>query len=560
MTSLDLDRLTAGWRGPALAAFVALLASLPGLIAMPPLDRTEARFAQATAQMLESGDWTESRFQDRATHEFSPAVHWLQGLSVATASSQEARAIWAYRIPSLLGAMLAAAGCVIGARRFWGDRRGVAAGITLASSLILSTEGFIAKSDALLCACVTLAMVALSRLYEQGREDERLEKRWKLVFWAALAASVLVKGAVGPVIVGLTLATLAIWDRKSAWMARLGWAWGLILILAAVGPWAVAVTVVSDGDFWRGASAQMWRALGGADRYVGAPGYHLAASPLLFFPGSLLLIAGAWAGWKQRRETGPRFALAWLLPAWLMFELTPGKLPHYVLPLYPALAWLVAAALSQNLSRVALWGGIVLSAIAALAWSAISIWLLGQYGDASDQIYVSIAVVCLLGAVFIGGWFMRNREVITALMITCALGVLAHAALSVGLAPHLKGLWPMRNLVRSLDRVGLDPRQGLVPGPVAIAGFSAPSAVFLLGTETELGDAEDAARAVAQGRPAAVEERARDAFNQALARHGVKAVPAGTVKGYDYTRGQPISLTVYRPGPPPGRRPEESAP
>ena len=51
-----LGRWSRGWRGPAVAAFVAFLAGLPGLIAVPPLDRDEARFAQATAQMLESRD------------------------------------------------------------------------------------------------------------------------------------------------------------------------------------------------------------------------------------------------------------------------------------------------------------------------------------------------------------------------------------------------------------------------------------------------------------------------------------------------------------------------
>ena len=477
-------------------------------------------------------------------------MHWLQGLSVATVSSEEARAIWAYRIPSLLAAMLAAAATAWGARHFWGPRQGVAAGVVLASSLLLSTLGFMATADALLCACVTFAMLALSRLYSAGREGERLERRWKLMFWGALAASVLVKGGVGPLIVGLTLAALAVWDRKAQWMSRLGWVWGLILILAAAGPWALAVTVASDGDFWRGAAGQLWQAVGGGGRFHGWPGYHTALSPLLFFPGTLLLIAAGVSAWKRRHETGVRFALAWLLPAWILFELTPGKLPHYVLPLYPALAWLVAAALSRNLSRAALWGGIGLSAVVALAWSGVAVWLLGQYGDPSDQIYVSIALVCLLASVSIGAWLMLQREVITALMLTCALGVLAHVALSAGLAPHLKQLWPTRTLVRALHRAELDPRQGLVAGPVAIAGFSAPSAVFLLGSETEMGNVTDAAGAIADSRPAVVEDRQRDALNRALVVAGVKAVPVATVRAYDYVRGDPISLTIYRPGPP----------
>ena len=548
-----MDRLTAGWRGPLMAALVALLACLPGLIAMPPLDRAEARFAQATSQMIESGDLTEPRFQDRAVHDMGPAVHWLQAATGAAFGAADSREIWPYRIPSLLAAMLAAAACAWGAAVFWGAKRGAVAGIVLASSLMLSTLDFMATGDALLCALITVAMAALARLYAAGREGERLRRRWKLVFWSALAASVVVKGAIGLVIVGLTLATLAIGDRKAGWMKRLGWAWGGILILAAAGPWAIAVTVATDGDFWRGATHQVWRAVGGTGRFLGFPGYHLAFSPLLFFPGSLLMVAAAVSAWERREETGVRFALAWLLPAWLLFELTPGKLPHYVLPLFPAIAWLVAAALTQTLSRAALIGGIVLSAAAAIAWSGVAVWLLSQYGDPSDQIWASIAVLCLIAGVFIGGWFMLSREVITALMITCALGLVAHAALSAGLAPHLKKLWPSSTLVRAMHRENLDPRQGLVAGPVAVAGYRAPSLVFLLGAETELGTPEDAARAVAEGRPAVVEERATDAFLRALARRGLKAQPATTVKGYDYVRRDPISLTVYRPGPPPGR-------
>lgn len=555
MTRLDPDRLTAGWRGPLLAALVAFLACLPGLAAMPPLDRAESRFAQITSQMVETGDLTEARFQDRRAHDVSPLAHWLQAASAAGLKATETRAIWPYRLPSILAAMLAAAACAWGAAAFWGGQRGTVAGVVLASSLLLSTMGFMATADALLCATVMLAMAALSRIYADARVGRPPRTRHRLVFWAALAASVLLKGLVGPLIVGLTLATLAIWDRKAAWIGRLGWVWGLLLMLAAAGPWALAVTVATDGEFWSGAMAQLWRALGGGGRFLGLPGYHLALSPMLLFPATLLMVAAAVSAWKRRDETGIRFALAWLVPAWILFELTPAKLPHFVLPLYPAIAWLIAAALTQVLSRTALIGGIVLSALAAIAWCVASVWLLGQYGDPSDQIWVSIAIVCLLAGVFIGGWFMLNREVITALMITCTLGVLAHAALSAGLVPHLKRLWPSSTVVRTMNRADLNPRQGLVPGPVAVAGYRAPSLVFLLGAETELGDAEAAALAVAEGRPAIVEEKATEAFLRALAAQGLKAAPLATLRGYDYVRGDPISLTIYRPGPPRSARP-----
>src|SRR3954451_13949049 len=136
----ELARLSRGWRGPALAAFVRFLAGLPGLLAVPPLDRDEARFAEATAQMLESRDFVVIRYQDEPRFKKPVGIHWLQAASVSLFSSAEARDIWAYRIPSLLGAMLAAAVCAWGARAFFGAEAGLFAGAMLGATLLLSTE------------------------------------------------------------------------------------------------------------------------------------------------------------------------------------------------------------------------------------------------------------------------------------------------------------------------------------------------------------------------------------------------------------------------------------
>jgi len=80
-------------------------------------------------------------------------------------------------------------------------------------------------------------------------------------------------------------------------------------------------------------------------------------------------------GVKARLGTGARFALCWLIPAWLVFELAPTKLPHYTLPLYGALAWLMAAAMSQPIGRVSRIMGAGLSILAGGALAAsLSPW------------------------------------------------------------------------------------------------------------------------------------------------------------------------------------------
>jgi hypothetical protein len=82
---------------------------------------------------------------------------------------------------------------------------------------------------------------------------------------------------------------------------------------------------------------------------------------------------------------------------------------------------------------------------------------------------------------------------------------------------------------------------------VAVAGYAEPSLVFQVGTNTGLGDAKDAAEALASGRAAVVESREQAAFRQALARAGVRPVEVGRVAGLNYSNGDETELTVYAP-------------
>src|ERR1700752_1662377 len=86
-----------------LLAGLCLLLYLPGLAAIPPLDRDEARFAQATRQMLETGDFLRIRFQDEARNNKPAGIYWLQAAAVSVSSTPQSNAIWPYRVPSLLG-------------------------------------------------------------------------------------------------------------------------------------------------------------------------------------------------------------------------------------------------------------------------------------------------------------------------------------------------------------------------------------------------------------------------------------------------------------------------
>ncbi|MDP3080244.1 MAG: glycosyltransferase family 39 protein [Brevundimonas sp.] len=547
MTPSDLDRYIAGWRGPLLAALVALLAGLPALMLLPPLDRDESRYAQATSQMLETGDFVDIRFQDDPRWKKPVGIYWMQAVAVAVTSSVENRDIAPYRIPSILGAMLAAAACAWAGAAMFGQRAGFLAGAILGATFLLSTEAGIAKTDAMLCGSVTLAMAGLARIYLATRAGEVPIRPHKLMFWLGLGLSILIKGPIGLIVVGPAMIALSVWDRDVSWLKRLGWGWGLPLVALIVGPWAIAITIATDGGFWTEAiGGDLAPKIAGGDEGHGVmPGFYLLIAPLLFFPATLLLPAALSAGWHRRTEPAIRFLICWLVPAWLIFELTPTKLAHYTLPTFGALALLAAAALTRPVGKASRYAGAGLTIAVGALLAVASVWLLTEYGRSTAQTWATITIVFAILAGLIGAFLMLHRAAMTAVIASIALGVVAHGALA-GTLRQLRPLSVAPQLEKVLMAANLHPRQGRA-GPIAVTGFHEPSLVFLTGRETELTDAAGAARALAEGRPVIVEARDADAFRAAAAELGVTGRVVGEVDGHNYSKGDDVSLTVYAP-------------
>src|ERR1700722_2562463 len=202
-------------RAVGLLVLCGFLLFLPGFFSIPPIDRDEARFAQATKQMVESGDLVDIRFQDDVRYKKPVGIYWLQAAAVETASAlgvprAQAR-IWLYRVPSLIGAIFA--------------------GLLLGSSVLLGVEARLAKTDAMLLLTVVAAMGALARVYlswQRGEDPVHPPWAWPAIFWTALAGGILLKGPLILMFVGLTIVTLAILDRSANWIWRLRPVWGLM--------------------------------------------------------------------------------------------------------------------------------------------------------------------------------------------------------------------------------------------------------------------------------------------------------------------------------------------
>jgi len=557
-----IDRLAAGWRAWAIVALVALIAGLPGLARLPVMDRDEARYAQATTQMLETGDYVRINVQDTERNKKPIGIHWMQAASVALLSDAEARAIWAYRIPSLLGAILAACATFWAGLAFFPRRTAFIGATLFGAGMLLGFEAMTAKTDAMLVGLTTLTLAALAHIYAR-RESGSAPPRWLLlVFWIAMGVGILVKGPITPMVVGFTLLPLFAWERRAAWMKPLLWRWGLVIAALIVLPWMIAIGVATQGRFFAEAIGvdMAPKMLGGVESHGNPPGYYLVALPLLLFPATFLLPAATRLIWRTARTprsddaaSGARFLIAWAAPTFLMFELLPTKLAHYTLPTYPALALLGAAALVlavQERWRITQWIGYGLFALAAAGFVAVtayaSTYMPGDSTADARRLIQTVMVGAVTGLPALAALiYFRSHAV--KLAVALAAAFVAAYGLRERVLPEARMLLTSHETALRLSNAGLNPR--LSPGapPIWVVGYGEASLVFETATSVQLAGAVEAAQGAAAGDTMIVEQRAYDELEALLAARGLSLESAGAASaGLNYANGDDIVLTINR--------------
>jgi 4-amino-4-deoxy-L-arabinose transferase-like glycosyltransferase len=510
---------------------------LPGFFTLPPGDRDESRFAQASKQMNESGDYVRI-MNGRVPRNRKPiGIYWLQAPVAAVAGPGLANPIWPYRVPSLLGGMAAVLATYAAGRRLVGRWEGaLLAGGMLAACVILATETHIAKTDAALLGATTVAMAVLSRAWQGARVA-----RWQAaLFWLAMGAGVLLKGPITPMVAGLAVAMLCVWERRGRWLLALRPGWGAPLMLAVVLPWFVAIGLATHGAFFADAvGGDLGAKLsGGSEAHGAPPGVHLLLLPLLAFPGTAAVLAGLVWAWRERREAAVRFLVAWAGPSWLVFEAVPTKLPHYTLPLYPALFLLAARGVGRPAAAwVRIGGGVLLWTAAGViggAAVALPVFLDGAW-------WLGLPALGCAGAVALLAW--RGR-----LLWAVALCMPLYASILQFELPALGSLWIAPRVEAALRRDW--PGWNAMGDGLALAGYAEPSLVFLTGTHTQLlPNGRSAADALVHRRAemAVVTSDDLAACEAALRAAGYAPRVLDEVSGFNYSRGRWMRLELVAP-------------
>ncbi|HLL28814.1 MAG TPA: glycosyltransferase family 39 protein [Xanthobacteraceae bacterium] len=544
-----IDFVTVSHRRAALALIAfSLICFLPGINSLSPTNRDESRYAQATKQMFESGDFIDIRYQDVARYRKPIGIYWLQAASVAAAEKlgfQNARTrIIFYRIPSLIAAVSSVLLTYWAALVFVRRRYALLAALAMAGSLILGVEARIATIDASLLLAALAAEGALARFYLL-RDQIPPQRQWRLaaIFWTAIGASILLKGPIIPGVVALTALTLVITDRSAAWLRQLKFLPGVIWMLVLTLPWFIAILFKTEGSFY-GASVGgdfFGKFAHGAEGHGAPPGYYFLLFWFAFFPAAQLSWLAAPYAWKNRADPAIRFLLAWFVPAWIVFELVITKLPHYVLPLYPAAAILIALALDRGVEadRHVLRGGWfwpIVTTVTVVAVVIIAYQFDGKFG----RTFIFFAILSILLSFAAWRWLV-GKSAERAL----AIAVLASAALewaTYSTLPRARTLFITPLLV---DAIKLSP----CPNPLLASTFHEASMVFLAGTDTKLVYGPGAADFLGLGgcRLAFVERREERAFANRAAEIGLSYARVGEVSGFNYPDGKYVSYLLLVP-------------
>jgi 4-amino-4-deoxy-L-arabinose transferase-like glycosyltransferase len=532
---------------------LCLVLYLPGLTTLPPVDRDEARFVQATRQMLESQDFVQIRFQNKPRHKKPIGIYWLQATAVTMTGASQTNHVWPYRLPSLLGALAAVLLTFSFGKNLFDRSTGLLAAMLTASSLLLVVEAHMATTDAVLLATVVAAQGSLADLYVKTRRGETAGWGMPILFWAAQGIGILIKGPITPLVSLVTILTLIAVDRQVSLLRSLRLPLGIPLVAIIVCPWAIAITLATDGAFFSDAlrSDLLPKLISGHESHGFLPGYYLLLIALTFWPGSLFLGPALRQAWKQRSDMEERFCLAWVIPVWLVFELIPTKLPHYILPIFPALSLITARLLIAGTKEVwdlSRWGltrfGVILwvlvSAILGAAVVAFPVYIDGRF----DMLTIWPAVATVLMLVVPTWYAFRNRLVEAAIAAVVLAALILAPTLHV-IMPNADGLWLSRSVAQAVERYG-ESESGLPP-VVAAAGYHEPSLVFLCGTDTKLVNAGQAASHLRQNPNglALISDRKDDLFHKTLSKSKGSVQVLETIKGFHYTKGKRLTLNLY---------------
>lgn len=321
-----------------LALFMLVLLTAVAMLTRPITPIDETRYVGVAWEMWLRGDFLVPFKNGEPYSHKPPLMMWMFQAGWAVFGVNE---WW----PRLVSPLFSAAGIVLTyalAKRLWPERVGVGgyAAVVLASCLVWAFSSTVIMFD------VMLAFFVLTGMHGALIAADGRPTRGFALLGLSIGLGVLAKG---PVILLQILPVVVLapwWNPALRWMRWSGGVLAAVLLGAAIAlAWAIPAGMAGGEEyrnaiFWGQTANRMVESFAHQRPFW----WYLAIMPLLLFPWfvwpSLWRAASQYI--KQGLDRGGRFCIAWTVPVFVAFSLVSGKQVHYLMPLFPAFALLVA--------------------------------------------------------------------------------------------------------------------------------------------------------------------------------------------------------------------------
>ncbi|MGC8840657.1 MAG: ArnT family glycosyltransferase [Candidatus Sumerlaeaceae bacterium] len=336
----------------------------------PLMDTSEARYAETAREMAFEGHWLIPHLGGHPHLTKPPLTYWLVGASCRLFGQSE----WAARLPIGLAAVATTLLTALVARSMFGGKAGILAAWLQGLALVPLAAANVVTTDTLL-TMFELGFMWCGWQLLLAHKQERSLTAWQIGFWAFLGGAFMTKGPAGMVpLVALGLFAIAAW--REVRFRPLCSLWGMLLFLAVVLPWPLAVLyrVPNAVSIWREeVITNVFE-----DINHDFPRW---AFPLLLVFGSFPAVLGLlFVTFVPRKEAlvaqvrlAQLYLFFWVIVSLVILVAQKTRLPLYVLPLYPPLSVLGAHGFQlwrsrhrPSWERAARWAPVLVAAYAAL--------------------------------------------------------------------------------------------------------------------------------------------------------------------------------------------------
>lgn len=417
----------ARWGAAVLLAVAVSLLWFANLDQRKLVKPDEGRYAEIAREMVISGDWVTPRLNGIKYFE-KPVLHYWAGAASFTLFGKHE---WAARLWSAVAGL---AGMLVAwyvGRRLFGEMEGLYAAAVLGSSTMYFALAHLNLVDMGLTLFLSAALGAILVAQRDGAsETER--RSWMLAAWAAMGLATLTKGLLGIALPAMALVSYVLVERDWRLLTRLHVGLGAIAFLIAAAPWYVLVSVRNPEFPWFFfVQEHFLRYATDAGRREGAWWYFVPLLLVGLVPWTIPALHGALCAWREDRKGARfrphRFLVVWAASVFIFFSASRSKLPHYILPMFPALAllagWQIARMPGRRLARQLL----PIAALFVAAAAILVFWRTHRSTPpellAAFKPWLLSAFATSLAGVAVAAWHIRRDR--------CAVGVLIAALASM---------------------------------------------------------------------------------------------------------------------------------